>query len=272
MKISVIIKLGIIALLIIAISSEHSINFYMNVRWLVFFSSIYLVIKSKTQGIFSIIIFSLISIIFNPILPFHFRKELWNFIDIIAVILIGVGIDWKSYKEMLSERGKIIFNLIKNCFWGIIAIIVAFWLVLNLGGNPYNEYLLITKGITTKGYITSVDETSTDTDQGNVFSYNYAFYFKTTQEKKIKSLAQDDGRVPNELMNLTTPHPFDIVYLIDNPEINMPKDKICDSLGEFFWRKCGFGFFILLMLSSIGFILIRKAIKDYKIANKNLQH
>jgi len=272
----IILKLGIITILIIAIITKQQYSYYFFLRWAVFASSIYFAYKTRNQigiyGIrFGVIFFSAVIILFNPFIPFNFQKTIWRIIDLIVIADLIIFFNWKEYVKSLSPKGQLISNLIKNCLLGILAIIAAFWLVLYLGGNPYNEYMLITKGISTKGFITSVDETSTDTDQGTVFSYNYTFYFKTKQGENIKSWAKDDGMIPNELMDLTTPHPFDIVYLKDNPDINMPKDKICDSLGDFFWRKCGLGFCILLMFSSIGFILIRKAIKDFKIADKDLR-
>ena len=204
-------KFGLIAVLIVAATTKQQYNFYTFLHWTVFISSIYFVYRSRQTGILSVIFFCILLILFNPFMPFAFRKEIWCLIDFIISALIALSIDWKSLSNSLSTKGNLLFNLVKNCFWGVIVLIVSFYFVIYLiGGNPYYEYLLITGGTTTKGFVTDANESSSDSDtQGTIFSYNYTYYFVTSDGKKVNSSAQNNGRIPDEFLDLK--HPYQLL-------------------------------------------------------------
>jgi len=162
-------------------------------------------------------------------------------------------------------------QLIKSIVWGLVAIIAAFCFVIYTIGNPYNEFRLITKGITAVGRITEAEEFVVDGYRGKaIFYYYYSYSFNLPDGREIKSGGKGNGRLPVVLMDLSDPYPIKVVYLTWKPEINKDKNSICDSVTEFLWRKVGLGTILFLVFSSIGFILIRNGIRDYFTATKKL--
>ncbi len=178
---------------------------------------------------------------------------------------------WNSnLNEKLSPTGRR-FKLAKGVFSGIVAIMAAFAFVYSLTGNPYHEYLLFTNGTTTKGFIIEAYEDAIDDDRGVPhFSFYYTYTFETSNGKTITADGNSDGRLPDELSELSGPHPTMVVYLKSNPEISKLKQTLSDSLWEIVWRKIGLGTLLLLMFSSIGFLLIGNAFKKYSTETKKL--
>ncbi len=153
---------------------------------------------------------------------------------------------------------------------GLAAIAAAFYFVYSVSGNPYHEYLLITKGVTTKGFITDAEEMVEDGDDGRAhFSHYYSYTFKAPDGKELSTQGESQGRLPDELSDLSNPYPIEVVYLNSNPEINKIKNTIPKNIGELLWRKIGLGAVLLIAFSSIGFVLIKNAIKEYSLAIKN---
>ncbi len=172
---------------------------------------------------------------------------------------------------MNKQQRKLILNLIKNCFWGVLALIAALWFVRYLiQVNPYYEYMLITKSKIAIGFITNVDEYEDEVEipdyQGGgsemVTVDNYGYTFTTQDGKVINDRSSDLGYM-KEFKG--KPLSIQVEYLPNKPEINRVKDKTnqCKTIGEFIWRRLGLGLFLLVIFLSIGFELIRKAIKDY---------
>lgn len=85
------------ALLFIA-TIQLPIGFYTALRILVFICSILLVRSSYQDGLTNwMIIFLVIAVLFNPILPVYlYKKSIWIPIDVIAGILfLAKGLFWK---------------------------------------------------------------------------------------------------------------------------------------------------------------------------------
>jgi len=280
---NILLKLSIIVVLIVAATTNQHYNYYTLVHWSVFIASIYLAIKSRPNGIFIVILFIAFAVVFNPIREFIFRKDIWRIIDFIVSGLIIFTIDWKGYKESLSTRHKLIYDLIKQCFIGAIIVVAAFWFVgYSIKVNPYYEYMLITNSKVTNGFIIRVEEYEEEVDvpdsQGGgsepVTIDNYKYTFKTQDGKIINNWSSDLGYIENFTGE---PLPIEVEYLPDSPEVNRVKDKTsqCKTIGEFIWRRLGLGILLLLMFSSIGYHFIRMGIKDYLaereilIANKS---
>jgi len=176
--------------------------------------------------------------------------------------------------EPYQSKQKIKFRLIKSLFIGLIAIVAAVYFVYSAGGIPYHEYLLITKGITTRGFVIAADENAEDGDDGRAhFSYYYSYTFRLPDGREITSHGESQGRLPNELTDLSEPYPVNVVYIKTNPEINKIKNTISKNIGELLWRKIGLGLILLLAFLSIGFVLIKNAIKEYSLAmNKHKEY
>jgi hypothetical protein len=262
-------KLAVVATLIYGLFTEqHYYSLFL--RWLIFVSSIYFAYKAKQEiWIIGIISFCAFAILFNPFIDFAFGETTWRIIDLIVIVFIASNFEWKQFLESLSPKDKLRFILIQHCFWGLVILIASFWLVFSATGNPYQEYLLITKGTNARGFITDADEEIQENDAGgNTYYYYYSYYFKLPDGKKVQSYQKTSGGFRTTLPDLSKPFPVKVVYLANRPEINKIKNTLCQSVGEFIWRKLGLGILLLLILSSIGFELIRRGIKSYLIENQ----
>jgi hypothetical protein len=200
----ILLKLGVIALLLVGVTTNQSDNFSTFLRWTVFVTSIYFAYRSRQLSIFAVIVFIIISILFNPFGQFYFRKGTWHIIDFVVSGIIFLTIDWKSYLNELSPKGKSIFSLLKQCTYGLLALIVAVWFVSGLiKVNPYDEYRLITNGVTTNGLITNAEEYEDEVDipesQGGgsktVTNVYYKYQFTTQDGSTITDGSSDLGGI-----------------------------------------------------------------------------
>lgn len=78
-------------LLLLAIA-EMPIGYYTLLRIVVTIGAILVIISDYEEGINAwVIIFGLIAVMFNPIIPIYLHdKELWVMIDIIVAVIFGV--------------------------------------------------------------------------------------------------------------------------------------------------------------------------------------
>jgi len=91
-------------LLITAVFPIGEYGYYVFLRWVVFLTAIYieyLFIEHKRTNWEWVII--IIAILFNPIIPIHLNKELWQMIDIIVAILLIITI----FKANVDGRVKV---------------------------------------------------------------------------------------------------------------------------------------------------------------------
>ncbi len=97
--IDIVLKLGIIAVLIIAAATKQQYSYYTFVRWAVLGTSLYFAYKAyNREQIGFLIYFSLVAIIFNPFKPFWFQKETWHLIDYIVSAI--------TFMTIYSDRTK----------------------------------------------------------------------------------------------------------------------------------------------------------------------
>lgn len=170
-----------------------------------------------------------------------------------------------SKKKTLTRR-QLLFNLLQTCFVGILTLVVAIWFMSTLMKiNPYHEYLLMTEGISTKGFITKTDLEIDENERGGITKYHhyYGYKFTTKEGKSIESSGRGNGQLSEEFVDLHEPYPISILYLKNNPELNEIKDNLSDSMFEFILRKIILGLLLLSLFCSIGIIVIIGAIKDY---------
>lgn len=75
-------------LLLLAIPTGWSYDFYILLRWLIFLSSVYIAYgfyKSKLKA--WMFIFGTIAFLFNPIIPIYLIKSSWILIDLVSAVL-----------------------------------------------------------------------------------------------------------------------------------------------------------------------------------------
>jgi FtsH-binding integral membrane protein len=87
-------------LLILAAFYRFPYSFYQILRWAVFaicgYSAYISFTQNKTRWVVS---FALIALLFNPILSFHFSREIWQIFNIIAAIVTALSILIISEKD-----------------------------------------------------------------------------------------------------------------------------------------------------------------------------
>ncbi len=87
-----IIKVVAVFLLVYA-TARHQYSYYTFLRWYVFLSSIYFAYSSNEAKIkIWFVSFSIIALLFNPIIPIYLNKGIWSVIDVICAIIIFVSI------------------------------------------------------------------------------------------------------------------------------------------------------------------------------------
>lgn len=91
-RFSTIFRIISVVLLIVAIP-ELPYGYYVFLRWVVCASSGFTAfVSSKLEKRFWMILYGLIAILFNPIVPIYLEKEIWVVIDIIIAIVIGISL------------------------------------------------------------------------------------------------------------------------------------------------------------------------------------
>jgi FtsH-binding integral membrane protein len=91
---------SVAVLLLFYATSRHQYSFYIFLRWYIFIVCIYFAFSANKENIkVWLIIFSTISLLFNPIIPVYLNKELWSVIDIVSGILIFISMFYFSKKK-----------------------------------------------------------------------------------------------------------------------------------------------------------------------------
>jgi lipopolysaccharide export LptBFGC system permease protein LptF len=276
--IDMIMKLGVITVLLVAVTTRQNHNYDIFVHWTVFGTSLYFAYKSRSTGIFGVILFCAFAILFNPFIAIGLSNKIWWFIQLLTSILIFLSIDWKSIKEEHTPKQKLIFNLIKGCFWGLTTFLLAIAFLYHFTGNPYHEFLLITQAKTANGLITYSEESKDVAEPegrsaSEVYDVYYEYTFATEEGKTIKSHATDRNSEPGYLKEVNEkPMPIEVEYIPTAPEINRIKGRNyqAQTITEFLWRRVGLGIVLLLMFTSVGFTIARNAIKNFIRQNKKL--
>lgn len=85
------VSIMLITFLLIAIMPIKNYGFYVLLRWICSpcLIIIFYFYKSKNKDILSII-FILLALIYNPILPLHLGRSIWSIINVLTIIIIIV--------------------------------------------------------------------------------------------------------------------------------------------------------------------------------------
>lgn len=175
-----------------------------------------------------------------------------------------------------SEKNKSKFSYFKSIIFALALPIGAFYVWYSLSGNPFNEYLLITKSKTIKGFITKAEEFEdvVETNNGNsviVYFYHYEYKFTLPDGNTIPGYGTEDGTLPEYLKKLENkPYPIVVEYLFNDPEINRVKGMIRGNktVNQWIRNRVVVGIVALLFFSYIGFTIIKESRKKYVIAKK----
>ncbi len=163
-------------------------------------------------------------------------KPLYIFVAVAFLLFILYSLLSKETKQVLTGwlkpndgKSKVSLNtrdIITRLCKGVSGVfVISFGIIvwLCIVGNPYHEYLLLTKSKKTMAYITHIDE-------DNKFSYHYAFHAWNFGKIEGNGVASEQkpkiGKVTVE-------------YLPSDPTINRIIDfgVSCSSLTDFWLRK-----------------------------------
>jgi len=80
--------------------TDNPYGYYQFLRWVILIIggySAYLAYNSKNMG--WAVIFGLIAILFNPIVPFYFQRDTWQTIDIIVAVIFFTSFFKKNERK-----------------------------------------------------------------------------------------------------------------------------------------------------------------------------
>jgi hypothetical protein len=175
-----------------------------------------------------------------------------------------------------SNKVKISFY--KSVAVGISIPIAAFLIWLVSTSSPINDFLLITKSTTTKGYITTAKE-ETDVVEENdgrtshlVYYYDYDYNFSLQSGKVIETFGSEPGQLPDYLTNLEEPYQVEVEYLASNPKISRVKGMNSNDTSILQWirHRMVIQTVVFLFFCYWGYTIIRNGIKKYKLEKDSL--
>ena len=109
-----------------------------------------------------------------------------------------------------------------------------------------------------------------ETDYGEAIWHSCIIYEYTLPDgRSFKGRENWEGRLTEDIQDLSEPYPTEIEYLPNNPSISRIKGSGCQSIFELLWRKIGLGSILLVIFCSIGFVVFKKGIHQIKDINKN---
>lgn len=80
---------------------DHPYGYYQFLRWIIMAVGGYLTFLAyNSERKIWVWIFGLITLLFNPIIPFYLSKDVWQFIDVIVAIIFLISI----FKIKIYER------------------------------------------------------------------------------------------------------------------------------------------------------------------------
>lgn len=88
----------------------------------------------------TILIFSGIAVIFNPLIPVHLEKETWQVINVVVGTFFLISLYYGSDKDIFRNKTKDIFNKIVNIIGIIIKISIPFAIIAGLVWIGYSVY------------------------------------------------------------------------------------------------------------------------------------
>ena len=186
--------------------------------------------------------------------------------------LLALHFMLKVILKRLSFKNKMKFDLIRNIVIGLTIPIVGTWIWFNSSNQPFDEYLLITNSQTVKGFITEVEEQSEIVEYNDgrsadlLYFYYYKYNFTLPNGKIITNGGKENGTPPDYLVDVTIkPHPVEVEYLSDDPEINRLKGLPSRNKTIYEWLQHDvfIGVIILAGCSFFCILIIKNGVKEY---------
>lgn len=79
---------------------HHSYNYFVILKWVLFATSIWAaVLEGENKRTFAVVVFCAVALIHNPIMKFHFERDVWLIID-------GISAGWLLYRGLTLCQKK----------------------------------------------------------------------------------------------------------------------------------------------------------------------
>jgi phosphoglycerol transferase MdoB-like AlkP superfamily enzyme len=156
-----------------AIGGKHPYAFYTALRWVcfsVFFCSVIAIFRmtpapsgdwlgAALLRAFGALV-GVLAVLFNPFFEFHFRRETWRVIDIVAFVCVSllILVFYGRFEELPAQ----IKRAAKLIIWFFAAGLVAYY-VANEAVHLYGKYVLATASTTATVF--EVDEEALDSEE-----------------------------------------------------------------------------------------------------------
>ena len=182
-------------------------------------------------------------------IPFYIPRIILN--NIKEIISPKLDIDISKYKNIIQ------WNL------GIIAI-VSIWINWT---DPFNDFMLLTKGIETDGVITKSNQESeiVEINDGRStreeFNFEYFYDYETKEKYTLTNTEVVNGKEPEEFLSLAeSPIKVKVTYLESNPKYSRVFKYTTNNKSLYEWFR--YTFLYLVVFLSLWSYIIYKLSKD----------
>src|SRR5437899_4925061 len=120
---------------------KHSHNYYVLLRWLVFLTGAWGAYRSYQETFdkwFFVVFHLALVVLFNPLLPFTFERSFWNFLNVVAGLVIFMSIfiiDSSAVENFLESKSGSAFGFALGSVWSIgLSLLGIFIIYLSIDG------------------------------------------------------------------------------------------------------------------------------------------
>jgi LPS sulfotransferase NodH len=84
---------------------HHGYNYFVLLKWAIFATAVWAgVVEGQKRRTFAVMVFCIIALIHNPLMRFHFERNVWLVIDgITAVWFVYRAIRMPQYKQIIAK-------------------------------------------------------------------------------------------------------------------------------------------------------------------------
>jgi len=172
----------------------------------------------------------------------------------------------KYIKEIIHSKLEIDLTKHKKIInWNIgIIIIVSIWINWT---DPFNDFMLLTKGIEVEGVITKskqeseIVEINDGRSRREEFKFTYSYDYETKERYTLTNTEEVNGEEPEEFLNLDEdPIIVKVTYLESNPKYSRVFKYTTNNKNLYEWFR--YTFLYLAIILSVWSYIIYKSSKD----------
>lgn len=172
----------------------------------------------------------------------------------------------KYFKKIIYSKLDIdVTKHKKIIYWNIgIIIIVSIWINYT---DPFNDFMLLTKGVEVDGVITKskqeseIVEINDGRSRREEFNYTYSYDYETRERYTFTNTEEVNGEEPEEFSNLNEePIEVKVIYLESNPKYSRVLKYTSNNKSIYEWFR--YTMLYLVISVSLWSYIIYKSSKD----------